>query len=111
MTNNKTVLAWLEEMKTLLTPDEIVWVDGSDEQRDELRRLALPIVFEGDPTLVTLSELDALQTSNDTPKKQPNAAELYMTPAEKHYAKGITSLEAVWTVTDESVEYYRGPRK
>ena len=40
MTNNKSVLAWLDEMKALLTPDEIVWVDGSDEQREELRRLA-----------------------------------------------------------------------
>ncbi len=40
MTNNKTVLNWIEEMKTLLTPDKIVWVDGSDEQRDELRRIA-----------------------------------------------------------------------
>ena len=40
MTNNKTVLAWLDEMKELLTPDNIVWVDGSDEQREELRRLA-----------------------------------------------------------------------
>ena len=40
MTNNKTVLAWLDEMKELLTPDEIVWVDGSDEQREELRKLA-----------------------------------------------------------------------
>ena len=43
MTNNKTVLAWLEEMKALLTPDNIVWVDGSDEQRDELRRLSVEL--------------------------------------------------------------------
>ncbi|MBR5523847.1 MAG: phosphoenolpyruvate carboxykinase (GTP) [Clostridia bacterium] len=43
MTNNKTVLAWLEEMKALLTPDNVVWVDGSDEQRDELRRLAVEL--------------------------------------------------------------------
>jgi len=41
MTNNKTVLAWLDEMKELLTPDAIVWVDGSDEQREELRRIAV----------------------------------------------------------------------
>ncbi len=41
MTNNKSVLAWLDEMKALLTPDSIVWVDGSDEQRDELRRVAV----------------------------------------------------------------------
>ena len=43
MTNNKTVLAWLDEMKALLTPDNIVWVDGSDEQRDELRRVAVEL--------------------------------------------------------------------
>ncbi len=41
MTNNKSVLKWLEEMKALLTPDKIVWIDGSDEQREELRRLAV----------------------------------------------------------------------
>ena len=29
MTNNKTVLSWLEEMKALVTPDEVVWIDGS----------------------------------------------------------------------------------
>ncbi len=43
MTNNKTVLAWLDEMKALLTPDNVVWVDGSDEQRDELRRVAVEL--------------------------------------------------------------------
>ena len=32
MTNNKSVLAWLDEMKSLLTPDEVVWIDGSEEQ-------------------------------------------------------------------------------
>ncbi len=41
MTNNKSVLNWIEEMKTLLTPDNVVWVDGSDEQREELRRVAV----------------------------------------------------------------------
>ena len=41
MTNNKTVIKWLDDMKALLTPDNIVWVDGSDEQRDELRRVAV----------------------------------------------------------------------
>ncbi len=40
MTNNQTVLKWLDEMKELLTPDEVVWIDGSDEQREELRELA-----------------------------------------------------------------------
>ena len=37
MTNNKSVLAWLEEMKSLLSPDEVVWIDGSEEQLEKLR--------------------------------------------------------------------------
>ncbi|MBE6786946.1 MAG: phosphoenolpyruvate carboxykinase (GTP) [Ruminococcaceae bacterium] len=49
MTNNKTVLKWLEEMKELLTPDQVVWVDGTEEQTEELRKLA-----------VELGELEAL---------------------------------------------------
>ncbi len=40
MTNNKSVLAWLEDMKTLLTPDQIVWIDGSEEQLEDLRAQA-----------------------------------------------------------------------
>ena len=43
MTKNKTVLAWLDEMKALLTPDNVVWVDGTDEQREELRRVAVEL--------------------------------------------------------------------
>ena len=40
MTNNKSVLAWLDEMKELLTPDKIVWIDGSEEQLEALRAQA-----------------------------------------------------------------------
>ena len=32
MTNNKHVLSWIEEMKALTKPDNIVWIDGSEEQ-------------------------------------------------------------------------------
>ena len=56
MTTNKTVLKWLDEMKDLLTPDEVVWIDGSDEQTEELRKLA-----------VELGELEALN-----PEKLPD---------------------------------------
>ena len=41
MTNNKTVIKWLDEMKDLLTPDKVVWIDGSDEQTEELRKIAV----------------------------------------------------------------------
>ena len=49
MTNNKTVIKWLDEMKELLTPDEVVWVDGTDAQTEQLRKIA-----------VELGELEAL---------------------------------------------------
>ena len=37
MTKNVSVLKWLEEMKALLTPDKVMWIDGSQEQLDQLR--------------------------------------------------------------------------
>lgn len=40
MTNNKSVLAWIDEMKELLNPDKIVWIDGSEAQLEELRKQA-----------------------------------------------------------------------
>ena len=40
MTNNKSVLSWIEEMKALVTPDQIVWIDGSEEQLEALRKEA-----------------------------------------------------------------------
>ncbi|MBQ8204174.1 MAG: phosphoenolpyruvate carboxykinase (GTP) [Clostridia bacterium] len=43
MTTNKTVLKWLDEMKELLTPDKVVWIDGSDAQREELREEAVKL--------------------------------------------------------------------
>ena len=43
MTANKTINKWLEEMKELLTPDSVVWIDGSDEQREQLREEAVKL--------------------------------------------------------------------
>jgi len=37
MTNNKSVLNWIEEMKTLVNPDKVVWVDGTEAQIEALR--------------------------------------------------------------------------
>ncbi|MCI8649575.1 MAG: phosphoenolpyruvate carboxykinase (GTP) [Anaerotruncus sp.] len=41
MTNNKNVLNWIEEMKALVKPDKVVWIDGSESQLQELRDQAL----------------------------------------------------------------------
>lgn len=40
MTSNKSVLAWLEEMKALVNPSNVVWIDGSEEQLEALRKEA-----------------------------------------------------------------------
>mgnify|MGYP000033056356 CR=1 FL=1 len=41
MTNNKTILAWIDEMKALVNPDQVVWIDGSEEQLEALAQTAL----------------------------------------------------------------------
>ena len=41
MTQNKTVLSWIEEMKALVNPDKVVWIDGSEAQQEELRKMAV----------------------------------------------------------------------
>ena len=41
MTDNKKVLEFIESAKKLCNPDKIVWVDGSEEQLEELRQLAV----------------------------------------------------------------------
>ena len=41
LTNNKHVLAWLDEMVKLTRPEKIVWIDGSEEQLTALRDEAL----------------------------------------------------------------------
>ena len=43
MTNNKNVLNWIEEMKALVKPDKVFWIDGSEEQLKELRDLSISI--------------------------------------------------------------------
>ncbi len=40
-TKNPTVLAWIEDMKALLTPDNVVVIDGSEEQLEALRAEAV----------------------------------------------------------------------
>ena len=43
MTTNKTVLAWIDEMKALVNPDNVVFIDGSEEQIEQLRAEAVAI--------------------------------------------------------------------
>ncbi len=41
LTENKAVLAWIDEMAQMTQPDRIVWIDGSDEQTEALRNEAV----------------------------------------------------------------------
>ncbi len=54
MTENKNVLAWVEEMKNLTTPDNVVWIDGSDAQLKALRDEA---VASGEVSLLNQDKL------------------------------------------------------
>lgn len=51
LTKNPTVLSWLEERIALLSPDKIVWIDGSESQLDALRSEAV-----GTGELIKLNE-------------------------------------------------------
>ena len=37
MTNNKVLLSWIEQMRNITKPDNLVWIDGSEEQLEKLR--------------------------------------------------------------------------
>ena len=37
LTANKSVLSWIKEMSDLVSPDKIVWIDGSEAQLEALR--------------------------------------------------------------------------
>ncbi len=41
MTNNKFVLNWIDEVAAMTQPDKIVWIDGSDEQTEALKKQAV----------------------------------------------------------------------
>ncbi|MCR4594601.1 MAG: phosphoenolpyruvate carboxykinase, partial [Clostridiales bacterium] len=41
LTTNKTVLDWLDEQIKLVNPKEVVWIDGSEAQLEEIRREAI----------------------------------------------------------------------
>ncbi|MBQ8782680.1 MAG: phosphoenolpyruvate carboxykinase (GTP) [Clostridia bacterium] len=40
LTNNKTILDWVDEQVALVKPDSVVWIDGSEEQLEALRNEA-----------------------------------------------------------------------
>ena len=39
LTNNKAVLTWIDEMAALTKPADIMWIDGSEQQLEDLRAI------------------------------------------------------------------------
>ena len=37
-TKNTHILSWIDEMAAITQPDRIVWIDGSEQQLEELAR-------------------------------------------------------------------------
>jgi len=40
LTLNKNFLKWIDEVVSLTKPEEVMWIDGSEEQLDKLRKQA-----------------------------------------------------------------------
>ncbi|MGN1169352.1 MAG: phosphoenolpyruvate carboxykinase, partial [Acutalibacteraceae bacterium] len=40
LTKNKSILDWVDEKIALVKPDSVMWIDGSEEQLDTLRKEA-----------------------------------------------------------------------
>ena len=47
MTTNKYILDWVKEMAEMTCPDNIVWIDGSEEQAEKLQKM-LDILDDND---------------------------------------------------------------
>jgi phosphoenolpyruvate carboxykinase (GTP) len=43
MTKNKELKKWVDEMAAMCLPDEVIWIDGSQAEKDRLRKEALSI--------------------------------------------------------------------
>ena len=41
LTDNVHILKWVDEMAALTKPDKILWIDGSEEQLEQLRQEAI----------------------------------------------------------------------
>ena len=41
MTKNKKLLSWVKEMTELTAPEKVLWIDGSEEQLEEIRKKGL----------------------------------------------------------------------
>ena len=82
-------------IRDLLTP---YFLPDNTELTEQQRRMALPIIFEGDTEAITLSELDAQQTDKHTPEEFPNLAECYMQPLQEAYPVGTTEITARWKI-------------
>ncbi len=57
MTKNKYILSWIDEMAKMTQPDQIVWIDGSEEQTEALRKEAVEVTHE-------LERLDPVKLPN-----------------------------------------------
>ena len=67
MTKNPTVLKWVEEVKELVCPDKVVWIDGSEAQLDAIRKEA---VESGEMIKLNEEKLPGLLSAQNTPERR-----------------------------------------
>ena len=40
MTQNKSILEWIKKIKEIVNPKDVIWIDGSEGQLENLRKEA-----------------------------------------------------------------------
>jgi len=75
MTKNKTVIEWIEKIKKIVNPKDVVWIDGSEAQLEALRKEACEtgeIIKLNQQTQTMLQERKAEHLYVQKQKKKPD---------------------------------------
>lgn len=109
MTNNKYINKWIDEMVALTTPDNIVWIDGSEAQTEALKKQAVEegTLFELNPELLPNCYLHRTAV-NDVARVENRT---FICTTDKADAGNINNWMAPSECYEKLVKLFRGSMK
>ena len=69
LTKNPNVIKWVDEMVALTKPDQVIWIDGSKEQLDELTNEVCSLPDGNKDKMYRPGEAPRLPVSQNTPQR------------------------------------------